>query len=147
MTELSDVIQHIHSHACELESLLLKEASNLKRADSAENIEAVAIQKMDLVQALDQLALRRRQLIDDSSYSDSDSDSDQHDRDPVWQDTLAILSRCQMLNNQAGADITVQSRYKQRALEILGTPRAETQLYSASGAAQFAGPKQALGKA
>ncbi|MFT7405269.1 flagellar export chaperone FlgN [Zhongshania sp.] len=141
MTELSDVIQHIHSHACELESLLLKEASNLKRADSAENIEAVAIQKMDLVQALDQLALRRRQLIDDSS------DSDQHDRDPVWQDTLAILSRCQMLNNQAGADITVQSRYKQRALEILGTPHAETQLYSASGAAQFAGPKQALGKA
>ncbi|MEX1665381.1 flagella synthesis protein FlgN [Zhongshania arctica] len=141
MTELSDVIQHIHSHACELESVLLSEASNLKRADSAENIEAIAIQKMDLVQALDQLALRRRQLIDDSS------DGDQYDRDPVWQDALAILSRCQMLNNQAGADITVQSRYKQRALEILGTPHAETQLYSASGAAQFAGPKQALGKA
>tara|TARA_R110001592_G_scaffold97408_6_gene279052 strand:- start:172 stop:597 length:426 start_codon:yes stop_codon:yes gene_type:complete len=141
MTELSDVIQHIHSHACELESVLLSEASNLKRADSAENIEAIAIQKMDLVQALDQLALRRRQLIDDSS------DGDQYDRDPVWQDALAILSRCQMLNNQAGADITVQSRYKQRALEILGTPHAQTQLYSASGAAQFAGPKQALGKA
>lgn len=141
MTELSDVIQHIHSHACELESVLLSEASNLKRADSAENIEAIAIQKMDLVQALDQLALRRRQLIDDSS------DGDQYDRDPVWQDALAILSRCQMLNNQAGADITVQSRYKQRALEILGTPHAETQLYSASGATQFAGPKQALGKA
>lgn len=141
MTELSDVIQHIHSNACELESVLLSEAENLKRADSAENIEAVAIQKMDLVQALDQLALRRRRLIEESG------DGTQHDNDLAWQDTLAILSRCQMLNNQAGADITVQSRYKQRALEILGTPHAETPLYSASGAAQFAGAKQALGKA
>jgi flagellar biosynthesis/type III secretory pathway chaperone len=141
MTELSDVSQHIHSNACELESVLLSEASTLKRADSAEKIEAVAVQKMDLVQALDQLARRRQQLIDESS------DGEQHDRDPAWQHTLATLSRCKILNNQAGADITVQSRYKQRALEILGTPHAEMQLYSASGTAQFAGPKQALGKA
>lgn len=140
MTELSDLIQHIHRNACELESVLLSEAASLQRADSAEDIEAVAIQKIDLVQALDQLALRRQQLV--TEYGDSA----QHN-DSGWQDALAVLSRCQQLNNQAGADITVQTRYKQRALEILGTPHAETPLYSASGTTQFAGAKQVLGKA
>lgn len=145
MTELNDVIRHIHKHAGELESLLLREASSLKQANSAEQIEAVAIQKMDLVQTLDQLAARRKQLMQNTS--DALPTDDTAERNDLWQDALAILSRCQMLNNQAGANIAVQSRYKQRALEILGTTQTGTPLYSAKGAPQYAGAKQALGKA
>lgn len=142
MNELSDVLQHIHDNASALESLLISEAASLKLANSAEQIEAIAIQKMDLVQTLDQLALRRRQLLDESS------NAVQHSSAPDWQEILAILSRCQMLNNQTGADIAVQARYKQRALEILSSSaHGGTPLYSAKGAAQYAGPKQALGKA
>ena len=145
MTELSDVIQHIHKHAGELESVLLSEANSLKQANSAEEIEAIAIKKMDLVQTLDQLAARRKQLMQDSSNTlQTDNTVSQNE---LWQDALAILSRCQMMNNQAGADIAVQSRYKQRALEILGTSHTDTPLYSATGATQYSGPKQALGKA
>ncbi|WP_269620456.1 flagella synthesis protein FlgN [Zhongshania sp. BJYM1] len=141
MTELSDILQHIQKHARELESVLLKEAATLSRADSAEMIEMLAIQKMDLVQTLDQLALRRRQIVDEAGGNDlSNSNED-------WQDSLAILARCQSLNTQVGSDISAQARYKQRALEILGAVNTETTLYSASGAAQYAGAKQALGKA
>ena len=141
MTELSDVLKHIHINARELESVLLKEASHLRKAESAELIETLAIQKMDLVQGLDQLALRRSQLLDESTSAT------QHGDDPEWQDTLAILSRCQILNNQVGSDINTQARYKQRALEILGAPHTEVPLYSANGATFYAGAKQALGKA
>lgn len=141
MTELRDILQHIQKHARELESVLLKEAATLSRADSADMIEMLAVQKMDLVQTLDQLAHRRRQLIDEND------ETEQSIANQDWQDTLMILSRCQALNTQVGSDINAQARYKQRALEILGAANTETTLYSANGAAQYAGAKQALGKA
>lgn len=141
MTELSDVLQLIHKHANALEAVLIEEAGHLKEPTSVEKIETLATQKMDLVQTLDQLAVRRKQLIQVPANLDIQN------QDTDWQSTLAILARCQVLNNQAGADIAVQSRYKQRALDILSNARTETPLYSASGATRTVSAGQALGKA
>ena len=135
--ELSDVLHSIHSEALRLEALLGEEALVLKAAREPESLEALVQQKMDLVQNLDLLELRRRQL----------TSHDEVQNEAAWQDTLSVLARCQALNNQAGADISTQARYGKRALEILGASNNDTTLYSAGGetSGQLGGHR--LGKA
>jgi len=135
--ELSEVLQTIHSEALRLESLLGEETQILKLAREPERLEAVVQQKMDLVQNLDLLELRRRQL----------SASGAAHNETLWQETLNTLSRCQALNSQAGADIASQSRYGKRALEILGANNNDTPIYSAGGETPSALGGQRLGKA
>jgi flagellar biosynthesis/type III secretory pathway chaperone len=134
--ELSEVLHTIHIEAQRLEALLGEEALILKSARDADQLEAVVQQKMDLVQHLELLEIRRRQL---TSATDKD--------DALWQSSLTILSRCQALNTQAGADISAQARYGKRALEILGASNNDTPIYSAGG--ETLGPLggQQLGKA
>jgi flagellar biosynthesis/type III secretory pathway chaperone len=135
--ELSEVLHTIHIEAQRLEALLGEEALILKSARDADQLETVVQQKMDLVQHLELLEIRRRQL---TSATDKDDDA-------LWQASLTILSRCQALNAQAGADISTQARYGKRALEILGASNNDTPIYSAGG--ETLGPLggQQLGKA
>lgn len=135
--ELSEVLHTIHLEAERLETLLGEEALILKSARDADQLETVVQQKMDLVQHLELLEIRRRQLASATNKND----------DALWQASLAILSRCQALNTQAGADISTQARYGKRALEILGASNNDTPIYSADG--ETLGPLggQQLGKA
>ncbi len=135
--ELSEVLDTIHTEALRLEALLGEEARILKLAREPEQLETVVQQKMDLVQSLELLEKRRGQLA---------STANNHN-EALWQETLSILSRCQALNVQAGADISAQARYGKRALEILGASNNDTPIYSAGG--ETLGPLggQNLGKA
>jgi flagellar biosynthesis/type III secretory pathway chaperone len=135
--ELSDLLQSLSLHAQQLEALLLREAELLSETRSADALEQLAQEKMDLVQTLEQLELRRRQL------AKGTDDSNQ----VIWQDTLTILKRCQEMNTQAGADITSQAHYGQRALEILGIGAHNTPIYSADGETHRIKGGHALGKA
>jgi len=136
--ELSDVLHTIHSEAQRLESLLGEEALILKLAREPEHLEAVVQQKMDLVQNLELLEVRRRQLV--SGTADTALET-------LWQEALNTLSRCQALNTQAGADIASQARYGKRALEILGASNNDTPIYGASGETPSTLGGQQLGKA
>ena len=135
--ELSEVLHAIHSEALRLEALLGEEAIVLKEARAPERLEALVQQKMDLVQNLDLLEMRRRQL----------SSGNEPQNEAAWQDTLRVLSRCQALNNRAGANISTQARYGKRALEILGASSDDASLYSAGGETNSQLGGHRLGKA
>ena len=135
--ELSDVLHSIHSEALRLEALLADEGLILKEAREPESLEALAQKKMDLVQNIELLELRRRQLVSSGNVQD----------EALWQEALAVLSRCQDMNNQAGANISTQARYGKRALDILGATNNEVPLYSPGGETNSTLGGQRLGKA
>ena len=137
---LDTVMDEIHQHALQLEAVLQREASLLRQPQGPEALSAAVADKLDLVQALEHLERQRRQLDQRNSRDLSNS--------PQWRQTGAILRRCQALNNQAGADITLQTRQARSALDILtGASSADAPLYSADGDTRNNRTSHALGRA
>jgi flagellar biosynthesis/type III secretory pathway chaperone len=143
MSQLHTTYQQIEQGAQALETLLSQESHVLKSRDidSLERsitLANLADKKSELVQTLDTLERNRQFYLRSESATALEAQ---------WQNILAILQRCQSLNQQNGKDISNQTRYTRRALEILGMEDASNPMYGADGNTTNSGRRHSLGMA
>lgn len=126
---------------CErLRSVLGEEQQHIGRRD-ARGLEALARDKLTLLEEIETLNARRRRLVTEAGWSDDSAGmesllADRADRDllSLWRQALALLRQGQAMNEASGTIIRRSLAENQRLLELLhGQDNVTPPAYGPSG--------------
>lgn len=124
-------------------------------AGALEELPAITSEKMQLARQLERVDLERRHELLERGFGGVGLDAmldalfaDNHE--PLarqWREATETLQECLELNARSGATIQAQTRYTQRALEILAGDLSLSATYDHSGRSGIAKTGNELGKA
>lgn len=138
--QLNDLLHAEYDCAGQLQSVLTAEASALVDRD-INALEALVREKNTLLQTLETLELRKKQVLEQAGLSSAPNQieasiDDCDERGQLkrgWHLLLQRLARCQQQNRANGATLDSSRRYTQQALSILRGQTVPVALYDPRG--------------